>query len=574
MVAQPKSRQSLQLGLGLCSKTGKRPDNQDFVAHHHRANSGRPAFAAVADGVGGHKGGRVAAELTVRSFLDAMSAARETLGLQKSAFRALEAINGWIHAQGRVDPNLTHMSCTFSGLILEGRTCHVLHVGDSRIYRLSGEQFERLTKDHVLGYSDFGRVLTRAIGFEDNLRLDYSTLSLRQHDRLLICSDGVYDALHDERIRQVLAERANPDETARIIVETALDAGSMDNATALVVDIIDLPASGADELTQTIEALPILPLPKSGDVVDRFKIGEVLAVGRYSTVFHASDGDKPQRLIIKFPNPLVATEGSYRLAFVREAWIAERVRSIWVGETVPVPRGRQKQLYSVMPFYEGETLEQKIRRTPSMSLSDAIPIATKLARAVTSLHRIGVIHRDIKPENVILLAQGGLKLIDLGVARVPALEEFPQEDIPGTPSYMAPELFQAKSGPLRTGDEFSDQYALAVVVYRMLSGAYPYGEIEPFSHPKFTTPAPLSKLRPDLPGWVEAVLARALSPNPAHRYGDIIEFIHELETGAMRAKPTSARKLSLYEKNPLLVWQMFALFLGVSLVISLATRGH
>lgn len=567
MSAPVKSRQSLQLGIGACSETGKRPDNQDFVGFSFRAGSSRPALAAVADGVGGHKGGRVAAELTVRSFLDAMGASAETLGLQKSAFRALEAINGWIHAQGRNDPNLTHMSCTFSALMFETRTCHVLHVGDSRIYRLSDGQFDRLTKDHVLGRSEFGRELTRAIGFDDMLRLDYSTLNLRQHDRFLICSDGIYDALRDERLRSLLAERTNPDEAARTIVEVALAAGSMDNATALVVDIVDLPAPETGELAQLIDALPILPLPKSGDVVDGFKIGDVLATGRYSMVFHASDGDKPQKLIMKFPNPRVAAESSYRLAFVREAWIAARVRSIWVGEVVAVPPGRQKQLYSVMPFYQGETLEQKIKRTPRMNLAEAIAIATKLARAVTSLHRLGVIHRDIKPENVILLADDGVKLIDLGVARVPSLEEFPQKDIPGTPSYMAPELFQGQAG-----NELSDQYALGVLTYRMLSGAYPYGEIEPFTHPKFTAPTPLTKLRPDLPIWIEAVLARALSPNPAHRYGDVIEFIHELETGAMRARPTLTRKLSLYDKNPLLVWQVFCVFLLVCLIISLGVH--
>ena len=148
------------------------------------------------------------------------------------------------------------------------------------------------------------------------------------------------------------------------------------------------------------------------------------------------------------------------------------------------------------------------------------------------MHRAGIIHRDIKPDNVILLKAGGLRLVDLGVARVPLLEDFPAEDIPGTPSYMAPELFGG-----RPGDEFSDLYALGVTVYRTFTAAYPYGEIEPFSRPRFGKPASLSRYRPDLPAWLDAVVGKALNVDPAQRYGDVIEFSHELENGAMWAKP-------------------------------------
>ena len=129
------------------------------------------------------------------------------------------------------------------------------------------------------------------------------------------------------------------------------------------------------------------------------------------------------------------------------------MRSLWIGEIIEVPAGRQTRLYSVMPFYEGETLEQRLNRAPQLSLTEGIGIATKLARAVATLHRAGIIHRDIKPDNVILLAAGGLRLVDLGVARVPLLEDFPAQDIPGTASYMAPELFAG-----RAGDEASDLY--------------------------------------------------------------------------------------------------------------------
>ena len=383
------------------------------------------------------------------------------------------------------------MSCAFSSIILSRRQCHVIHIGDTRAYRLSEGRLERLTTDHIAGRGDLAHLLNRAIGFEDFARFDYATVGLRQHDRLLICSDGVHGVLADHRLQVLLSERTSPEESARALVDAALDAGSSDNMTALVLDVVDLPPADRDELTHSIATLPILDLPETGDVIDDFTLGEILSDGRYSRLFKAIDKRQGRELVLKFPHPRVASEGSYRLAFVREAWVAARVRSLWIGEIVELPAERQTRLYSVMPLYEGETLEQRLNRSPQLSLAEGIGIATKLARAVATLHRAGIIHRDIKPDNVILLKAGGLRLVDLGVARVPLLEDFPAEDIPGTASYMAPELFGG-----RTGDEFSDLYALGVTVYRTFTAAYPYGEIEPFSRPRFGKPASALPLSP------------------------------------------------------------------------------
>ena len=91
---------ALNVRHGFASQTGKRPDNQDYVGLW----SGRQVVAAIADGVGGHKGGRQAAETVVRGFLDAYLSQPETLGVQKASASALEPLNGWVHAQGRADP--------------------------------------------------------------------------------------------------------------------------------------------------------------------------------------------------------------------------------------------------------------------------------------------------------------------------------------------------------------------------------------------------------------------------------------------------------------------------------------
>lgn len=405
-----------------------------------------------------------------------------------------KAINSWIAAQGRVDPQLLGMGATFTALIILRRTAYVIHVGDTRLYRLNGDGLELLTNDHTIGRGDFAHALHRAVGFEDTIRFDHTAHGLNSHDRFLLCTDGVHGFLRDSDLRELLGERASPQETARKILAAALDAGSTDNATALVVDIVDLPPAVESEIAGTIAGLPIQKLPEPGMVLDDFQIEEIISDCHYSRLMRAIDQKNGKILVLKFPHPRVADDASYRLAFINEAWVSARVRSPFIGEIIELAPGRQSRLYSAMPFYDGETLEARLRRAPKLSVEEGVPIAMRLARAIASLHRSGIIHRDIKPDNVILLKNGGLRLVDLGVCRAPHLEDFPEQEIPGTPSYMAPELFAGAAG-----DELSDLYALGVTIYRAFSGGYPYGEIEPFTKPRFGKPQPLTAKRPDLP---------------------------------------------------------------------------
>jgi len=263
-------------------------------------------------------------------------------------------------------------------------------------------------------------------------------------------------------------------------------------------------------------------------------------------------------------------EGVLRAAFLREAWIASRLRSPFVGEVLEIPAARQTGLYAVMPYYDGETLETRLMRAPPLSLITGLDYAIKLAKGVAALHRAGVIHRDIKPDNVIVETirdhqLPGLKLIDLGVARLPHMEDLPAQHAPGTPSYMAPELFAGAAG-----DERSDQFALGVTIYRMFARAYPYGEIEPFTRPRLKKPKPLSACRPDLPAWLDQAVARAAAANPEDRFQDVFEFIFELEHGAMRAAPATPPRQPLYERNPLLFWKVACALLATALIASFA----
>jgi serine/threonine protein phosphatase PrpC len=556
--------------VGFHSARGPRPDNEDFagaVVGGELAEPRRDVVAAIADGIGSAKGGRIAAETAVRGFLDGMCELPETTEVQRSAGRVLNALNAWMHSQGQRDANLAGMGCTFTALVLRGRTAHVVHIGDTRAYRLSGDRLSRLTTDHVReGPAGRTNTLYRALGVAAEMPLEYSAQPMALHDRFLLCSDGLYGSLTDETIADSLRERSAPADTARALVTAALGSGSSDNCTALVLDVVELPTAESAS-TGTAVQLPIIPVPLGGETIDGFVLKALVSEGRYSRLFAATDEIEGGEVVLKFPKPRVADAAALHAAFVREAWVGARVHSPGLGRIIELPHGRQTCLYTVMPLYQGELLETRLARRPFLGLEEGRNIAIKLARAVATLHRDGIIHRDIKPDNVILEREGSLKLIDLGVVRVRGLEDAPPEEIPGTRAYVAPEMFVGEPG-----NEATDIYALGVTMFRAFTGEFPYGNSDATSAASRERPQELTALRPDLPAWLQAVLARAIASDPADRLRDMSEFAAEMEAGPARAPTLTRRPLTLYERAPLRFWQALAALLALALLWSLLRR--
>jgi serine/threonine protein kinase len=249
---------------------------------------------------------------------------------------------------------------------------------------------------------------------------------------------------------------------------------------------------------------------------------------------------------------------------MREVFLGQRIAHPNVGASLLLPDGHQTQLYVAMPYYKGETLEDRLRRGP-MKVDEAVAIAIKAARGLTSLHRAGITHRDVKPQNIMLLENGDVKLIDLGIARLPRVEDADEAATPGTLDYMAPELFRENRG-----DALSDQYALGVTIYRMLAGVFPMGETPPGERPHFGPIPPLSAYRDDVPAWLNAAILRTLSLYRDDRFADVDEFIFELEHGNLRKAPP--HRGPLIERNPLLFWQLLSALLAILLILSLARR--
>ena len=561
----------VKASIGFFSETGPRERNEDFAGAVFGSELPVPrqdVVAAIADGIGGAKGGRVAAETAVRGFLDGFCELPETMEVRHAAAKVVNSLNGWIHSLGRQDPNLARMGCTFTALVLRGRIAHVLHVGDTRAYRLSGGRLICLTTDHALDRSaGSSGILYRALGVEEEVRMDYASQPITQHDRLLLCTDGVHGFLPAETMADILRERSASDDTARALVAAALQSGSTDNCTAMVLDVVALPPVGSADISAALMRLPIIPVPIAGETVDGFLLKVLLSEGSYTSLYLAVDDIEGGEVVLKFPKPQLGAVAAYRAAFAREAWVGARVNSPWVGRVIELPPGRQAALYTVMPYYQGELLHTRLARRPALALEEGRDIAIKLARAVAALHRADIIHRDIKPDNVILEPEGSLKLIDLGVVRVPGWEETVPANIPGTRAYMAPEMSDGEAG-----NEATDIYALGVTMFHAFTGEFPYGNADATSPPRRDRPKPLSALRPDLPAWLEAALARAVAINAAERFQDVIEFAGEMEAGPARTAVAIGRPRTLYERHPVQFWQGVAALLAAALLFLLLRR--
>ena len=311
----------VRASVGFASKTGRRKANEDFAGAVSGAELPDPrqeVIAAIADGIGGTKGGRIAAETAVRGFLDGFCDLPETMEVQRAGARIVSALNAWINTMGRQDPDLAGMGCTLTALVLRGRVAHLLHVGDTRAYRLSGDRMTCLTTDHVRQDAR-GRshTLTRALGVEAEVRLDYATQPVALHDRLLLCSDGVHGFLTEQNITEILRERSAPDDTAGALVATALQSGSTDNCTALVLDVVALPSAGSTDISATMLQLPVNPVPVVGETIDGFVLKALISEGRYSRLFGAEDEVDGGVVALKFPKPQLAAVDAHRAAFVR-----------------------------------------------------------------------------------------------------------------------------------------------------------------------------------------------------------------------------------------------------------------
>jgi serine/threonine protein phosphatase PrpC len=572
----------LTISVGQHSDRGRKDVNQDFhgVLIPREPLLGLKGIAVVlADGISSSGVSRIAAESTVKGFLTDYYCTSESWSVKTSAQRVIAATNSWLHSQTRhsqysYDKDKGYV-CTMSAMVLKSATAHIFHVGDSRIYRVSGNSLEQLTNDHRVVISSQESYLSRAMGVNPQIEIDYQSLPIAKGDVFLLTTDGVHEHVGPRFIAKAIADRPTDlDGAAQAIVAEAFKQGSTDNLTVQLVRVDDVPDANASEVIGPAAELPLPPLLEARMEFDGYRIVREVHGSSRSHIYLAVDIETDTQVILKIPSIDLRGDEAYLKRFMMEEWVARRINSAHVLKPGPQQRKRNF-LYIVTEYVDGQTLRQWMIDNPKPHLETVRDITEQIAKGLRAFHRMEMLHQDLRPDNIMIDRTGTVKIIDFGSTRVAGVVEanpLARDDILGTAQYTAPEYFLGESGTSR-----SDLFSLGVITYQMLTGKLPYGaqvaRTRTKAQQRRLAYAPAREANRDVPVWIDDVLERTVHVDPFKRPAALSEYLHDLRHPRENYSNSSFKPL--LERNPLVFWKVLSLILGcIVLLLLFKLRMH
>ena len=574
---------ALNVTFGGHSSRGVKAENQDALAAIQPRGSAlhyKGAVATLADGLSTSECAREASATCATMFIQDYLETPETWSVERSAEKIIRSLNAWCFAQG--NPELSQLGSqtespaymtTLSAMVLKSRTAYLFHVGDSRIYRWQGGELEQLTRDHKQkqGKQEF---LTRAVGADAHIDVDFSRHELQENDLFLLSSDGLHEFIPHRQICDLMAQtHINLEAKAQALIHQALQNGSDDNVSCLLVQIKTLPGMDIDESYAALTKLAIPPPLEVGNTLEGYKVLEILFEGTRSAVYKVLCTETRQIFALKTPSLRFRDDLVYLRGFVQEQWIGQKIQHDNVMKILP-RKPNSQFLYHVCELIEGQTLRQWMRENPQPALAQVRDMLKPVVSALRKMHRLDMVHRDLKPENIMLTHEGTVKLVDFGTIRVASLAQIAspieEEVAVGSVNYVAPETL------LRNETTHgSDLFSLGVITYEMLTGELPF---KPFAYKDYQ-PAnwsewryrSLHQTRKALPAWVDAALRKACAPQPEQRYQAYSEFLRDLEQ-PNEAHLNALKHMPLMERNPLAFWQILCALLLIANIVQLVQQ--
>jgi serine/threonine protein kinase len=522
----------------------------DAIAHAVINNT---LFVSVlCDGVGSAKRGGSAARQTVKFFIDQFKTRPKAWDIPKTMEVFARHINSLLFKESMSQCGQIELLTTLCVAVIEGETLYTYNLGDSRIYLLShlSNTLTQLTTDHTMDDEYMSHVLTQACGLSENIEPIIIATPIAVGDTLVLCSDGVYNLTTDHLFTDLILKRLG----ANAIITHIASSSKPDERDDMSLQIFRI------EALDPLHAIKntFLPIPETlfgGQIIDGFTLMEpMMEHRRIWKVFK-----KNETLVMKFP--MTADDPQALDEFVREAWYAKQVTHKAFGRAW-VPEDRTVRYY-LMELVEGTNLRDYLKNR-TISIDTAIELGKFLHKAEAHLLHLGLVHGDIKPENIIITKKSNeagvnFKMVDFGSV----VEIFSTNSRAGTPSYLAPERFTG--GVI---NESTEIFSIGVTLYWALTGALPYGEIEPFQTPTFKKPKRLIKLNNNVPTWLDSVVMHAIAVDSDERYGHYSEFFYELKSPE-KVKPYFSKEVPFIERSPVTFYKTGFILLFIAQVITL-----
>jgi serine/threonine protein phosphatase PrpC len=566
----------IQISAGQHTDAGRKAINQDF--HGLRIpgqGEHKGIVVAIADGISSSSVSHIAAESAVKSFVTDFYATSDAWSTKRSGERVFHATNAWLHGQtqagqGRFNKDQGYV-CTLSVLVLHSHSAHVFHAGDTRIHRLEGLALEQLTTDHRLAIAPDESYLSRALGMQPNIDVEYQKHPISVGDVFILTTDGVHDFWRPADVVRVIdAFQDDLNVAAKQIVDMAREAGSPDNLSIQIVRIDALPDfSLAQEHHVAHTLMPVREL-KPGQGLDDLIILRQLHASHRSHVFLAKDRFDDAELVVKIPATESQSDRHALERLLHEEWVARRVNNPHLLKAHPAHHPRSA-LYITLEHLKGQNLSQWLLDNPRPSLATVRSFADQIGGGLQALHRMEMVHQDIRPDNIMLDEHGTLKIIDFGSTLTGMDLDLQQEGDEalaplGTEQFSAPELWWGQTATVQ-----SDVFSFGVLIYYMLCGQLPYGaQVSRMRRPealhrlKYKA---LAQHQVAVPIWFEAALRKALHPQAHRRYSEVSELIWDLSHPNPDFK--GLKPPPLVDKNPVLLWQIIAAVLLVLLIVSI-----
>ena len=561
----------LTLSAAQLSEAGVKDGNDDSVGiriPEPPLLTTKGVAAVIADGMSGSEAGREAADACVQGFLNDYFSTPESWTVETSGEKILGALNRWLYSQGHQEYGTPRgMVTTLSVLVIKSTTAYLFHVGDTRIYRLRGDEFERLTRDHRVAVGADKTYLSRAMGIDPHLDIDYRSFAVEVGDLFLLTTDGIHDFVDDVTLKRLLIEHVkSPEQGVQAIVRLAKTNRSDDNLSAQVLRVDALPDQDEHEFYRQLTELPFPPPLAPGMVLDGYEILRELHASNRTQVYLALDTESGDKVVLKTPSVNYEDDPVYIDQFLHEEWAGRRLDNAHILRVLD-PHGRRRFLYYVTEYVEGQTLRQWMDDHPHPELAEVRDIVEQIAAGLRAMHRQEMIHQDLKPENIMIDSHGVVKIIDFGSTKIAGIAEITtpldRDNILGTRNYTAPEYLRGHGGSNR-----SDIYSLGVIAYEMLCGKLPYRRELTLRNLNKVQYHPATDCNPEVPVWVDGALRKAVSINPERRHELLSELVHELS----RPNPQYLKsgRPPLIERNPVAFWRGAAIFFLLTTIAALA----